>query len=148
MNMLGYLPAAVPNVSLIADVNPEAAKAANKFYAFEAELPARPSPDQVNELEELRGEVLSELGNSFFEDLDVHETKLRGRLAEQIAMVSQGWNELESVAALRAWRQRPQSFNQPRSWVLAVPTGVGGHKQPIFGSQAISALADFVQKGA
>ena len=146
--MLGYLPAAVPNVSLIADVNPEAAKAANKFYAFEAGLPARPTSDEINELEELRAAVLSELGEEFFEDLDGYEAKLRARLAEQIATVQTGWNDLETVAALRKWRAQPQNFTQPRSWVLAVPTGVGGHKQPIFGNQAISALADFVRKGA
>ncbi len=146
--MLTYLPAVVPDVSLIADVNSEAGKAAKRFFAFQAELPARPSPDEINELEELRSAVLSELGEAFFEDLGAHEAKLRGRLAEQIATVSKGWNELETVAALYAWRQQPQSFRKPRSWILAVPTGVGGHKQPIYGNQALAALADTVQKGA
>lgn len=141
-----YLPVALPPSGVVAAVSPAAAKAIDKVHRLDASLPPRRDAEQCNQLDELRGSALVELGDKFFTALDVEDAELRETLRQEIEQLRGNWARLEAIQGLRDWRRQPQNYAPRQIPCMAVPSGAGGYNRPIFGRQVITALSDTVQR--
>jgi len=140
-----YLPATLPPSGVVAGVNPSAATAIDKYHQLDAKLPPRRSPSELNEIDELRGRALRELGDDFFTDLDGEEAKLRDTLREELATLSSHWRRLEEMRALKAWRASPQNYHCQSIPAMSVASG-GGYRRTISSRELLEALVSAVER--
>jgi hypothetical protein len=141
-----YLPAQLPPPMAVADISPAAAEAISAFHQSAASLPPHTSAGQVNSLDEMRTAALVELGDEFFAALADEEIELRGTLGEEIAALISGWQRLEAIRALRAWRNQPTKYSTQDIPVMTIGTG-NGYTKTVRAREALRALIDAVKGG-
>lgn len=145
---LDYLPATLPPEGVVATLNPAAAEAIGNFSDYEATLPARRSDEQLNRLEQLRGQALAGLfDDEFWAALDAEEAELREAIAEQVAQLRTRWGRLEAIRGLRKWRVQPTQYMPQPIPAMMITSGVGGYKQQLYARDLLRAIADTVDGG-